>query len=309
MSDGNVGIDWRNILAQEIDADDELLGATPPDVVAELGFDPLDLEDLEDGGLSESQPTTPTQLSTRVVPLPEKFNRAWENKKVLRERFAKAFDEAKHPRASDGRFGDKAGQGGGGGSWTDKEKRTLDFLKKQKSSDKAIKKAAGNLNLTGNKKQSFINEAKQQRGNAIAKTKERQSESRKIWSDYVKQYPRYHYQIEGHANPMPLARGLSKAAEQVAATPGWSEEAHTSDSTYFRHKSGARLRVANHPPIYLRSTADGNIYPSEKMQWLRESDVSGEVASEIQKAIGKHKESYSLRERFARAFSTHNHPK
>ena len=37
--------DWRNILADESDPDDELLSETPPDVVAVLGFDPLEFAD------------------------------------------------------------------------------------------------------------------------------------------------------------------------------------------------------------------------------------------------------------------------
>lgn len=39
-------VDWRdNKEVGDKDADDELLPQTPPDVVAALGFDPLELED------------------------------------------------------------------------------------------------------------------------------------------------------------------------------------------------------------------------------------------------------------------------
>ena len=42
-------LDWRDLDGQDDDADDdELLAETPPDVVAMLGFDPLELED-DDG--------------------------------------------------------------------------------------------------------------------------------------------------------------------------------------------------------------------------------------------------------------------
>jgi hypothetical protein len=36
--------DWRDVLDDEVDPDDELLPETPADVVAVLGFDPLEWE-------------------------------------------------------------------------------------------------------------------------------------------------------------------------------------------------------------------------------------------------------------------------
>ena len=39
--------DWREILADEDDADDEQLQQTPPDVTAVLGFDPADEDETE----------------------------------------------------------------------------------------------------------------------------------------------------------------------------------------------------------------------------------------------------------------------
>ena len=35
---------WREVLKDEIDPDDELLDETPPDVIQVLGFDPLDMD-------------------------------------------------------------------------------------------------------------------------------------------------------------------------------------------------------------------------------------------------------------------------
>jgi len=40
MSDTDKPEDWRQILADEDDPDDEEMSETPPDVVAVLGFDP-----------------------------------------------------------------------------------------------------------------------------------------------------------------------------------------------------------------------------------------------------------------------------
>jgi hypothetical protein len=37
-------VDWRTVLVNEVDPDDELLSKTPKDVIDLLGFDPLELE-------------------------------------------------------------------------------------------------------------------------------------------------------------------------------------------------------------------------------------------------------------------------
>jgi hypothetical protein len=41
--------DWREILQDEEDPDDELLSETPPEVIEELGFDPRELEEDAEG--------------------------------------------------------------------------------------------------------------------------------------------------------------------------------------------------------------------------------------------------------------------
>lgn len=59
-------IDWRTILADEPDDDDDELRPTSPDVIAILGFDPVEEFGPRDGGLGKKKKTV--NGSTTISP-------------------------------------------------------------------------------------------------------------------------------------------------------------------------------------------------------------------------------------------------
>lgn len=55
-------VNWRNE-PEEMDPDDEVLEVTPPDVVAALGFDPLEFEDEEEAEIPNAMFTNLSELA------------------------------------------------------------------------------------------------------------------------------------------------------------------------------------------------------------------------------------------------------